>query len=406
MRIMVVSERLPSRVGGGRIRQFNLIRELAKRHDFTLVCYLYQGDTNEIDELRPYLAHLETVPSSLPVWRQRPKLHSYWQTLSHAFFDPFPHRGQFVESPSMNAAVQQLLATRSFDLIQVHQAYLMRAIPSSTPPVLLDMHDILSEHERRYSETLRKPVDRALGWIEWRKMQRLEHKAAHRSALCTTVSDEDKQKLLQLIPDVPVMVVPNGVDLTYFEPRPSASKTPTVVFTGSMNYGPNVDAVLWFYHEILPVIRRKLDNIRFIIVGYEPPPHVGALEQDRQVTVTGYVQDVRPYIAEGSVVVVPLRHGSGTRLKILEAWAMGKAVVSTRLGAEGLPAHDGENILLAETPTQFAQAVLRLLGDTDLRERLGQAGHTLVKCSYGWNTIAVKMEQAYHAIVQRTRPSC
>lgn len=397
MNILVISERLPSRVGGGRSRQFNLIQQLAASHDFTLVSFLYPGDEREVDELRSSLAHLEAIPARLPTLRRHSRLESYWRTWSHAFFDPLPRRGQFAETASMETAVRRLLAMQRFDLVQVHQTYLMRAVPGNSPPVVLDMQDILSEHERRYYQALVRPAQRAAGWIEWRKTQRMERAATKCCAVTTTVSEEDKQKLLSVVPDIPVIVVPNGVDPGYFSPSDSPSHRPTLVFSGSMNYGPNIDAVVWFYRDIFPAIRREWSEASFVVVGYEPSGEVLALGHDTQVQVTGYVEDVRPYLAESAVVIVPLRHGSGTRLKILEAWAMGKAVVSTRLGAEGLQARDGENILLADTAEEFARAVLHLSQNPRLADRIGRTGRDFVERRYGWDAIALQMERAYHA---------
>lgn len=395
MNILVVSERLPSRVGGGRSRQFNLIRQLSARHNFTLVTFVYPGDESELDEIRSFVTHLETVRAGLPIWRQRSRLESHWRTWTHAFFDPFPRRGQFVEEPAVKTVIRQLLATRGFDLVQVHQAYLMRIVPTSSPPILLDMQDILSEHEKQYYQALTKPMQRLAGWIEWRKTLAMERSVAKRRVVVTTVSEGDKQKLLSIVPGVPVIVVPNGVDVRYFSPSDSSVSRDTLVFSGSMNYGPNVDAVLWFYHDIFPIIRHKLPEAVFTVVGYEPPAEVLALRHDTHTRVTGYVKDVRPYLAESAVVIVPLRYGSGTRLKILEAWSMGKAVVSTTLGAEGLLARDGENILLADTAEDFANAVLRLCRDRQLARRIGQAGRSVAEHFYSWDAIAMEMERAY-----------
>lgn len=395
MHILVVSERLPNRVGGGRSRQFNLIRQLAARYDFTLVTFLYPGDETQIDEVRSFLRHLEIVPAKFPIWRQHSRLVSHWHTWTHAFFDPFPRRGQFAEEPAMETAVRRLLATQKFDLIQVHQAYLMRVVPTLSPPIVLDMHDILSEHERRYYQTLVKPMQRLAGWMEWRKTQVMERSATQRCVVAATASEEDKQKLLSIVSNIPVIVVPNGVDLGYFSPSGSPPSPGTLIFSGSMNYGPNIDAVLWFYRDIFPIIRRNWPEALFWVVGYEPSAEVLALGHDPCVQVTGYVEDVRPYLAKSAVAIVPLRHGSGTRLKILEAWSMGKAVVSTTLGAEGLPARNGENILLADTTEDFARAVLQLWHDRHLTERIGQAGRQVVECLYGWDVIAMEMERAY-----------
>jgi glycosyltransferase involved in cell wall biosynthesis len=165
-----------------------------------------------------------------------------------------------------------------------------------------------------------------------------------------------------------------------------------------MNYGPNSDGVLWFYNAVLPLIRRQTPDLQFWVVGSNPPPAIAELNEDPNVMVTGFVEDVRPYLADGAVIVVPLRLGSGTRLKILDAWAMEKAIVSTRLGAEGLQATHGEDILLADEPDRFAECVLSLLVDGEKRSRLGKAGRRLAESTYGWSAIAPKLDQVYESL--------
>jgi glycosyltransferase involved in cell wall biosynthesis len=162
-----------------------------------------------------------------------------------------------------------------------------------------------------------------------------------------------------------------------------------------MNYRPNSDGVLWFHRTILPLIRQQVPEVRLYVVGWDPPPQITALNADPHVTVTGFVEDVRPYLANSAVVLVPIRFGSGTRLKILDAWAMGKAVVSTHLGAAGLEAIHGENILQADEPEPFAQWVVGLLADAGQRARLGQAGRRLVEARYAWSIISKELEAAY-----------
>jgi glycosyltransferase involved in cell wall biosynthesis len=166
-----------------------------------------------------------------------------------------------------------------------------------------------------------------------------------------------------------------------------------------MNYPPNAEAVIWFDREIFPLLS-DLPRLSWKIVGWGPPPEIQALHDPPAIQVTGFVEDVRPYLIESQVVIVPLLSGSGTRLKILEAWAMGKAVVSTSLGAQGLPAVHGENILLADKPRDFAEAVIQLLGDPVKRNRLGQAGRQLVEAHFSWHAIGQELARAYQNVQQ------
>jgi glycosyltransferase involved in cell wall biosynthesis len=213
------------------------------------------------------------------------------------------------------------------------------------------------------------------------------------------VSEADKAALQRLVPGLNVTVVPNAVDVEYYtsaDIRPSPLPPRSLIFTGKMDFRPNVDAVLWFCQEVLPLVRREMTDVSFYIVGQSPHRRVLRLADDPAVTVTGYVDDVRPYITGASVYVVPLRIGGGTRLKVLEAMAMSKPIVSTSLGCEGFEGlAPGRELSVADTPEEFAQQVIELLYDAPRRERLGQAAHRFVEERYDWRLIVPKLERAY-----------
>jgi glycosyltransferase involved in cell wall biosynthesis len=312
----------------------------------------------------------------------------------------------------MRKRVLQLSREIKFDVIHVQQAYLAPIVPRSSSLVVLDMLDILSEYERQFVQTQSKMTHRFQKWMEWKKMQVLERQAVHLSNASITMSENDKARIARLYPDAQVWVIPNGVDLDYFRSptllNDRASRTSNqIVFVGSMNYLPNADAVRWFYNEIFKLIQQQIhpdddsvgtytnQDIHFTIVGLEPPNDIIEIGKDPCVTVTGWVEDVRPYIQNAAVIIVPLRYGSGTRLKILEAWAMGKAIVSTTLGAEGLPVKHGENILLADQPNDFATAVSTILHDTATKLKLELSGRKLVENRFSWKSVADSMEQVY-----------
>jgi glycosyltransferase involved in cell wall biosynthesis len=298
----------------------------------------------------------------------------------------------------MRRAIRELLANEQFDIIQVHQSHLGQLLPDTDTATVLDMHDILSDHERRLTLAQTKASHRIQAWLEWKKMQVLERKTVRRFGVCVTVSAHDKASLLRLVPEARAVVVPNGVDTNYFCPQPAPQQEPQLVFVGSMNYGPNSDGVLWFYNAVLGLIRQWVPDVHLFVVGSNPSPQITELSADPNVTVTGFVEDVRPYLGNGAVMVVPIRLGSGTRLKILDAWAMEKAIVSTTLGAEGLEAVHQKNILLADEPQQFAECVHSLLVDQEKRTRLGKVGRQLVESRYDWSVIAPKLGQVYESL--------
>lgn len=302
----------------------------------------------------------------------------------------------------MRCLLQDLFNREKFDIVQVHQAYLAGSLPENTPArTLLDMHDVLSDHERRVMDSKKRPTHRIQGWLEWQKMRRFERKMVRRFDHCLTVSENDRHSISRLTRRDDISIVSNGVDVDYFLPCDGREQPNHLVFTGSMNYPPNAEAIRWFYRDIFPSIRKKVPGVSLTVVGWEPPPDVIALNDDPAVTVTGYVDDVRPYLAQAAVVIVPILSGSGTRLKILDAWAMGKTVVSTSLGAEGLAIEPGSNILLADEPAAFARSVARLLSDSSMCYELGQAGRELVLQQYSWSAIADELNEVYIHLMER-----
>jgi glycosyltransferase involved in cell wall biosynthesis len=217
------------------------------------------------------------------------------------------------------------------------------------------------------------------------------------------VSEADRDTFARLYPGAataPIHVVPTGVDTTFFAPADASPEAASprgsrsLIFTGSMDWLPNADAMLFFCRDILPLIRAEEPDVALSIVGRAPTPAVRRLAADHGVEVTGRVDDVRPYMREAAVYVVPLRIGGGTRLKIFEAMAMAKAVVSTAVGAEGLPVTGGEHLLLADEPRGFARAVVRLLRDLDRRRAIEQAARQLVVSQYDWSVVAGDLESA------------
>ncbi|MEI2689486.1 MAG: glycosyltransferase family 4 protein [Anaerolineae bacterium] len=214
------------------------------------------------------------------------------------------------------------------------------------------------------------------------------------------MSELDRRRLGRRCPGLPVEVVPNGVDVTYFIPQPAARDNKSVVYVGHYGYPPNADAAQYFVQAIWPLIRSRIPEAQFIAVGMQPP---AGLAGHPGVTVTGAVPDVRPYLADAAVVVAPLRVGGGTRIKIVEALAAGKAVVSTTLGAEGLDVVAGRDLLLADEPQTFAAAVADLLANPGLRADLGRNGRALVEQNYNWDCLAQKQEQIFIRLANRAR---
>jgi glycosyltransferase involved in cell wall biosynthesis len=294
--------------------------------------------------------------------------------------------------------VRRLLDERRFDAVVCDFLVPVVNLPASLPcPAILFTHNVEAEIWRRHAENATNPVSRRLLAQQWTRMLRFEEQALRRFDLVLAVSDADRQTFQRLYPGAlrsDVHVVQTGVDTRYFAPVATAPRRAHLVFTGSMDWLPNEDGMTYFVRDILPRIREAEPEATLSIIGRAPTPAVQRLGEEAGVEVTGRVDDVRPHIAAGSVYVVPLRIGGGTRLKIFEAMGMAKAVVSTTVGAEGLPVTSGRDVIIADEPARFAQAVVRLIRDGEMRRQIEQEARRLVVERYDWSAVAEDFETA------------
>jgi sugar transferase (PEP-CTERM/EpsH1 system associated) len=313
--------------------------------------------------------------------------------------DSLPYAVAQYRSSRYRRAVRSALSRGGFDRIVCDFLVPAVNLPRRLPcPSILFTHNVEAEIWRRHAETEQRPVRKWLYSQQWKRMLRFEGRTVARFDRVLAVSDVDRETLQRLYPrelGAPVSVIPTGVDTKYFAPHPEdPAGRRRLVFTGSMDWLPNADGVLYFCREILPRIREAEPEVTFTIVGRSPTPDVRRLAEDHGIEVTGRVEDVRPYLARSAVYVVPLRIGGGTRLKIFEAMSAGRAVVSTTIGAEGLPAEHGRHLHLADSPQSFADSVVTLLRDGDARRRIEREARALVTERYDWAAAAVHLEAA------------
>jgi sugar transferase (PEP-CTERM/EpsH1 system associated) len=387
---------------GTAIRNYNLIVYLARRHEVHLLSFTDTTGNGGQTPLHSLCKSVETVPLPPP--------RSTGRRLATTLLSPQPDMALRLLSDAFQNRLREILEREPFDVVQVEgiemgpYALTAHAQRAATPFLLVfDDHNAEYVLQRRAFETdIRYPLrwpGAIYSLIQWWKLRRYEALLLQIADRVVAVSRTDAAALQQLVPELRPFVVPNGVDTSYFTPEfvPPADPAPrcTLVFTGKMNFRPNVDAVQWFCRAVLPRIRFVRPDVTFGIVGRDPNRQVRALGQLPGVFVTGYVEDVRPFIAGATVYVVPLRMGGGTRLKLLEAMAMGKAIVSTRVGAEGIACQSGRHLLVADSPHYFAQAVLRLLNDEERRAHLGAEARALVEAQYSWESIVPRLEQVY-----------
>ena len=387
---------------GGKLRTWHLLRQLAHRHDITYVSFTEPGVTAaERDGMREVSARLETVPRSDPPKRS----FRYYLRAARHLADPLPYAVGQYRSRAFRRTVLRLLATESFDLIVCDFLVPAVNLPGALPcPSVLFTHNVESEIWRRHAEARRGSLTSVLYRMQYRRMLRFERRTLERFDGVLAVSDADRDTFAQLFPGAvrhPIHVVPTGVDTDFFSPSPSPPSSRRMVFTVSMDWLPNEDAMVFFCRDVLPRIRAAEPGVTLSIVGRAPTPEVRRLSSDPAVHVTGDVDDVRPYVRDAALYVVPLRIGGGTRLKIFEAMAMGRAVVSTSIGAEGLPVVDGRHLALADEPDRFAAMVVELLRDAGRRAQLERAGRALVVERFGWGDVAGALETALERFAHR-----
>jgi sugar transferase (PEP-CTERM/EpsH1 system associated) len=378
-----------------------MILNLAPRHEIHLLSFVNSPDDVErAAPLRQYCRTIEVVP--VP---RRSSLKRLLTTL----FSPLPDMALRLPSAEFRHRLAARLEEQHFDVVQVESIemapYAMGDAgweADDRPLWVFDDYNAEYVLQQRAFETdIRHPrrwIGALYSFIQWQKLRRYEAAVCQRVDRVIAVSEADKEILQKLAPGTEIAVIPNGVDTRVYDPGQTYSLVlgpHSIVFTGKMDFRPNIDAVLWFCHQVLPLIKTQVPDVHLYIVGQKPPQRLRPLAEDPAVTLTGYVDDVKPYIAGAGVYAVPLRIGGGTRLKIMEAMALGKAIVSTSLGCEGYPLTSGRELVIADTPQQFAHIMSELLGDARRREELGRAGRRFVEERYDWRAIVPRLERIY-----------
>jgi glycosyltransferase involved in cell wall biosynthesis len=385
---------------GGKIRSYNILRYLAREHDLTLLSY-YGGERDPGYEA----ALIQELRGSQPMHAATAESNAIERGLD--YLRRLPRRAPYAVSkfthPLVRAKLSSWLASGRFDVAVCDFLSASDNFPDELKtPCVLFQHNVESSLWQRMASRETNPALKLSYAIESSKMTGYERATLHRFHHIIAVSEHDRQQMLKMDPGGQVTVVPTGVDTQKFTVAPPSSiEPPRIVFTGSMDWEPNVDAIDFFCGQIWPRILKEFPNAVFQIVGRNPAAKVLRQASD-SVQVTGTVASVEEYLQKASVVVVPLRIGGGTRLKIFEAMAMGKALVSTSIGAEGLEVESGRDVLLAEDAIAFADAVLLLLREVEIRRRLEKAAvETAGK--YDWSRVAAQFAGVLRDVARQTR---
>lgn len=402
MKILLISQRIPYPPNTGYpLRVYNLLYRIARQHEIWLATFIPSDhNPNEISHLQKFCKGIETAVS-----------HNHG-ALDHPidallyFIKGVPPDIRFFESRELAGKISDLIIQVDFDIIQIedsHMSTYLEILPREIHPrTLLTFHDVNFDKSQQLIPLEHKYTRKARTWLHSRMMRRWEPFYAERFGGCIAMSDSDRDLLQSVNPHLKIEVIPNGVDTNLYQPLPYSNISPVLIFVGNMGYRPNIDAMLYFCRYIYPKIQREIVDLEMWIVGINPSPELMQLE-GKGVHVTGGVEDLRPLYSRSTVCVVPLRAGGGTRLKIPEAMALGRPVVSTSIGCEGLEVVDGEHLFIADTPDQFAEKTISLLKNKELRMRIITQARELVVNRYDWEVISQQMLDVYSEIVKESR---
>jgi sugar transferase (PEP-CTERM/EpsH1 system associated) len=402
VRILLVTSNLPYPPStGGKIRVWHLLQQIARYHDITLLSLLDAASEMQfLPYLQQYCTRVETV-----VKRRRRSRGELLLRLLRTMLKGHPPRNSIAYYEEMKRKVQEVSNTQSFDIIQIEQSHMAPYVEfiANGAARLITLYDVGATQYERILEVQSNLLSHLWIRLDWFFLRRWEptYMACHFDK-CIVVSPMDEILLRQANPALDLVVVPNGVDMARYELLPEVPASRDILFVGKMSYVPNADGATFLCQEIFPLIKQQMPDAKLLIVGQSPTETVRTLASD-DVIVTGYVESVIPYYQQALVSVVPLRAGGGTRLKILESMAFGRPVVSTTLGCEGLAITPEENILIADTPADFAAQTIRLLNDAELRRRLITNGRRLVETIYDWQIIAQPLLQVYDEMMSRKK---
>lgn len=392
VKVLLLTQVLPYPPDSGpKVKTWNVLKYLAERHEVTLVSFVRGNQSPDAAHLRRYCQSVHTLPMERGVVQDG-------LAMVRSLLAGQPWMMVRDDRSAMRRLVSRLAAELSFDVIHADQLNMAQyAARVRGAFKVLDAHNALWLLYKRLAATMRPGPRKWLLERDWRLLKRYEGGMVRSFDAVLAVSEEDRAALLEAAGiDRSITVIPIAIDTDEVRPVARQPGANHILHLGTMYWPPNTDGVMWFIHEVLPYIRQHRPDVVFDVVGSRPPPALRELGQNSSsINVTGYVADLIPYLKQVGAFVVPLRAGGGMRVKILNALAQRLPIVSTSLGAEGIAVADGEQILLADQPADFAAAVLRVLEHPDLAARLGTAGHHLVEQCYDYRAACRSLEEAY-----------
>lgn len=392
MKILFIANRFPyPPFRGDKLKIYNLAKELSKNHELHLITFAEnKNDFELIKNIEPYFKNIEVI--------NLPKFKSYINVLI-GLLGKNPLQVNYFKSKMMKQQVDKLIQNENYDCIHVqHLRMAQYAEKHISNYRILDLPDAFSLYWQRRKKIKRNIFSKLLDSIESKRVYKYEKYILNQFNLNLVCSLEDQKHLIIEHQNNQVKLLPNGVDTSQFKPlNHDYNHNHTLLFTGNMDYDPNVDGVIYFSEEILPVIKTKYPNIKFIIAGQRPIQKVLDLKikYPETIEVTGFVKDLSSMYNSASIVVAPLRFGAGTQNKVLEALAMGIPVVCSHIGFEGLGIKSGEGAFMKINPREFAEQVIELLDNEQLRRETGEKGAQLIQSKFSWEHIAKILESYF-----------
>jgi len=386
---------------GGRIRSYHLAKELASFHEVSLFTFA----SEEEDPVAAHVPLREIFKEVVCLPLKIPKARGLQEALNYArnLVSTRPYSMSKYCQPWIARELRTHLAKTSYDVLLCDFLLTAAVVPWDWPhPKVLFTHNIEAVIWERQYRVSKNPIWKAVSYREYRMLERMEREYISGADHVLAVSEKDRDFFLRYAAKEKMTVIPTGVDVDYFRPQRGVEDPDLIVFTGSMDWMANEDGIIFFIEKVLPLVRQRFPKVKLSVVGRRPSERLRRIGASKQgVEVTGTVDDIRPYLARGCVYVVPLLVGGGTRIKIFEAMAAGKAVVSTTIGAEGLPVRHGENILLADEPEAFAKCVGELLSNTVLRIQISTSARVFVEEKYSWKAVGQIIAESLEAGAER-----
>ena len=394
MRILVVCTRSPFPLIEGRaLRTYNLLRETARAHSVFLCTYVQSAAEEQgIAHLRSFCTDVQAIPLYM-----HDKTRAVARDVMRDLFQPAPAMVLKYDTAAMRRVVIEALDKFKPDVVHLDMLHLGSLIKEVHGlPVVMVEHNVEAELLKRRVANESNWLRRAYLARQARKLESFETRTCRAAKEIVAVSDVDADHIRTLAPNTPVTVVPNGVDTEFFTPTNGAAHASSMVYVGGLSWFPNFDAIDFFTKEILHRVTRVKPDANLTVIGQVPSQRMlEPWQNEPRVRFTGLVDDIRPIVAAAGIYIVPLRIGGGTRLKILDAMAMGKAVVTTSIGCEGLQVTPGKDVLIADGAEAFSDAVIRVMSDSKLAAQLGANGRVCVEQNYRWVAIAKRMETVY-----------